>query len=77
MSLEDALITCLLHSSKEQWIILLVYWADSHYQKMSFYAAWTGQSVKGRPKQQKQTFLKLRSGSVNKKNNPLFFTAMT
>ena len=33
MSLEDALITCLLHSSKEQWIILLVYWAASQLYK--------------------------------------------
>ena len=32
------------HSSKEQWIILLVHWADSHLQKMSLYAAWTGQA---------------------------------
>ena len=27
------------HSSKEQWIIILIYWADSHLQKMPLYAA--------------------------------------
>ena len=40
MSLEDALITCLRHSSKEQWIILLVYWAASQLQKCLFLLFW-------------------------------------
>ena len=53
------------HSSKEQWIILLVYWSDSHLQKMSLHAAWTGQSVTERD-----------ISPVNKDNNSLFFTAM-
>ena len=38
------------HSDKEKWIILLVYWADSHLQKMSLYTAWTGQSAVGQHK---------------------------
>ena len=45
MSLEDALIACLRHSSKEQWIILLVYSAYSHHQNMPLYAVWNGQST--------------------------------
>ena len=60
------------HSSKEQWIILLVYWADSHLQKMSLHAAWTGQSAISWPLVTERDI-----SPVNKEMNiPLFFTAM-
>ena len=32
------------YSSKEQWIILLVYLADSQLQKMSLFVIWAGWS---------------------------------
>ena len=32
-----------IHSTKEQWIIILVYQADSNLHKMYLYAAWTSQ----------------------------------
>ena len=76
MSLEDALITCLLHSSKEQWIILLVYWAASQLHKCLFLLFWPAFDRLASPSSIKRHFLIMRIRPVNKENNPLFFAAM-
>ena len=68
-----------IHSTKEQWIIILVYWVDSNLHKMYLYAAWTSQLAnlaQVGSSNRKRHFLKLRINKINKENNPLFFTAM-
>ena len=76
MSLEDALIACLRHSSKEQWIILLVYWAASQLQKCLFLLFWPAFDRLASPSSIKSHFLIMRIRPVNKENNPLLLSAM-
>ena len=67
------------HSSKEEWIILLVYFVDSQLQKMSLSVTWADLrqicQLAG-PSSIKIHFVKIRICPVNKDNNPLFFSAM-
>ena len=47
-----------IHSSKEQWIIVLVYLADSQCKKMSVSITWASLWQSGQSKQQKEKFSK-------------------